>query len=390
MIKRLFKYSFVLVIIALFLYSFTQVDLSLTLSRASLYQTIEKTFQHIGYFNRPLSTLLFVVIISAMFSYYIYFLRQAIKKKVNIKQIWILIIATAGILAFSYNAFSYDFFNYIFYTKIITYYHQNPYLATTLDFPGDPMLSFMHWTHNTYPYGPFWLVLTVPLGLIGHNILLATFFLFKFLVSGFYLGSSYLVWKINKKILPGREDFNLILFALNPLVIIESLVSGHNDIAMIFFALLGLYLYFVRKKILAIIAIIISSQIKIPTIALIAPIILSFIPMKRRLDNEKFVWVSIFVSLAAFFYVLTKLEIQPWYFLWILPLIALLKPNKYIVSLTVGLSLGLLLRYTPFLYSGNWNGIAPQVKGTVTLLAPFVFLIGQFIFSRIYHNGKNN
>lgn len=361
------RYSFILVIVSLFFYSFTQVDLSLTLSRVSLYQTIEKAFQHIGYFNRPLSTFLFVLILVAMFAFYLYFLRLAVKKKINIKQIWILIIVTAGILAFSYNAFSYDFFNYIFDAKIITHYHQNPYAHRALDFLGDPMLSFMQWTHRLYPYGPVWLGLTVPLSFVGSNIFLLTFFLFKFLASGFYLGTCYLVWKINKKILPEHENFNLILFALNPLVIIESLVSSHNDIVMMFFALLGLYLYFVRKKILAIAAIIISSQIKIPTIALIAPVVLSFIPIRRKFDDQKFVWASILVSFITFLFVLTKLEIQPWYFLWILPLVVLLKPNKYIISLTFGFSLGLLLRYSVFLYFGNWDGIALPFRNGLTV-----------------------
>lgn len=377
------RYSFILVIVSLFFYSFTQVDLSLTLSRVSLYQTIEKAFQHIGYFNRPLSTLLFALILTAMFAFYFYFLRLAVKKKISIKQIWILIIVTAGILAFSYNAFSYDFFNYIFDAKIITYYHQNPYAHRALDYANDPMLSFMQWTHRLYPYGPVWLALTAPLSFIGSNIFLFTFFLFKFLAAGFYIGSSYLVWKINSKILPEYKNFNLVLFALNPLVIIESLVSSHNDIVMMFFALLGLYLYFVRKKILAVIAIIISSQIKIPTIALIAPVILSFVPQKYRPSDRQFVFYSIGASLFVFFYVLTKLEIQPWYFLWILPLLALLKPNKYIISLIFGFSIGLLFRYSVFLYFGNWDGIGLPLRNAITIAATFIPVVLVFLQDKV-------
>ena len=242
--KKINIYSFLLIIVALFLYSFTQVDLSLTLSKVSIFQTLEKSFQQIGYFNRPLSTVIFVSILALMFTYYLYFLLQTYKKRIKTKDIWILIIATSAILAFSYNAFSYDLFNYIFDAKIVTHYHQNPYFHKALDYPGDPMLSFMQWTHRLYPYGPVWLILTIPLSFIGSNIFLLTFFLFKFFLTGCYLGSAYLVYLINKKILPEYKDFNLVLFALNPLVIIESLVSSHNDIVMVLFALLGLYLFF--------------------------------------------------------------------------------------------------------------------------------------------------
>ncbi len=373
------KYSFIFLILALFLFSFTQIDLGLTLTKASIFQTIQTSFQTIGYFNRPLSLAFYLLIISGMFTYYLYFLRQVIRKKINARHIWTLIISTAVILAFSYNAFSYDLFNYIFDAKIITHYHLNPYAHRALDFPGDPMLSFMQWTHRLYPYGPVWLGLTVPLSYIGLNFFLVTFFLFKFLSAAFYLGCCYLIYKINKKILPEYQNFNLVLFALNPLVIIESLVSSHNDIAMMFFALLGLYLYFLRKKILAIILIIVSSQIKIPTIALLAPIIISFLPNKIKNDNNKFVYLSIFVMLGTLGYVLTKLEVQPWYFLWIMPLIALLKPNRYIIALTFGFSLGLLLRYSVFLYFGNWDGIALPLRNAFTVFATIIPVILVFI-----------
>src|SRR5581483_6050937 len=173
----------------LFLYSFTQVDLDLTLSRLSLWQVFQKFFQHIGYFQRPLSTGLYLSILVLLFIFYGIFLKLAHTLKT--KQMWVLIFGAAVILVFSYNAFSYDLFNYIFDAKIITHYHQNPYLHKALDYPGEYMLNFMRWTHRTYPYAPFWLVLTVPLSFIGMQFFLPTFFLFKLLMGASYLGSTY-------------------------------------------------------------------------------------------------------------------------------------------------------------------------------------------------------
>ncbi len=376
--EKLPVFSYLVIIVVLFFYSFTQVDLGLAFSKSDALQKLLFCFQQIGYFNRPFSTILFVAIISLMFIYYLYFLKKTLEKKFNIKDVWKIIILTTVILAFSYNAFSYDLFNYIFYGKIVTFYHQNPYLLKALDFPGDPMLGFMHWTHNTYPYGPLWLGLTIPLSFIGSNIFTLTFFLFKFFIAGCYLSCVYLIHLINRKILPEHQNFNLALFALNPLVIIESLVSSHNDIVMILFALFGLYLFFNGKKLFSLFAIGASALIKSPTAPLLIPVALSLLPIKQKLSDQKFVWVIILFSTAGLFYVLTKLEIQPWYFLWVLPFICLLKPNKYVIGLSVGLSLGLLMRYIPFLYSGNWNGLAPQIKGVVTFLVPIIFLF--FIF----------
>jgi hypothetical protein len=292
-----------------------------------------------------------------------------------------LLIITAFILAFSYNAFSYDLFNYIFDAKIITHYQQNPYLHKALDFPNDPMLSFMRWTHRYYPYGPAWLFLTAPISFLGLNIFSLTFFLFKALISGFFLGTVYFIEKIVRKVSPGNEIYALVFFGLSPLVLIESVVSAHNDIVMMFFAVLGLYLILNKKLIFSIISIIFSFLIKDVTILLLFPILIFQNPIKKiSLSLENFFRLCVITMIMGFAYVLTKLEIQPWYFLWIMPFISLLKPNRYIFLVTSGISLGLLLRYAPFLYQGDWNGIAIPIRFYVSIITPVIFLIFGFLW----------
>jgi hypothetical protein len=352
------------------------VDLSLTLSQASIYQSIQKSLQQIGYFQRPLSAAIYLTVIILMFLYYFYFLYLAFKKKLRKKDFVILTAVTGLILTFSYNAFSYDIFNYIFDAKIITFYKENPYFHKALDYPGDPMLSFMRWTHRTYPYGPIWLFLTTPLSVIGLNVFLPTFFLFKSLATLSYFGAVYLIYKINQKVNPDFSLFNAVLFALNPLVIVESLVSSHNDIVMIFFALLGIYLYLLNKKIAGIILVVLSALVKKPTIVLLFPMILNMIPFKKYQLPQSHLFKSfVILSLGGLIYSLTQLEIQPWYFLWVLPFVALLKPNKYIIVASIGFSLGLLLRYLPFLYFGTWDGIVLPMRNYLTVFSIILPLI---------------
>src|SRR3989344_7816928 len=195
--KKILLPLWVISAIALFLYSYTQVDLSLTLSQVSVWQGIQKAFQYVGYFNRPLSTYLFLGIIAFMFLLYCVTLRMVSKKIIDRSTLWRIVILVSGILFVSYTAFSHDLFNYIFDAKILTHYHSNPYLHKALDYHGDPMLSFMHWTHRTYPYGPTWLFLTIPLSFIGFNIFLPTFYLFKLLMLGSFIGSAYFIEKIS-------------------------------------------------------------------------------------------------------------------------------------------------------------------------------------------------
>jgi hypothetical protein len=179
---KLLACLYVLTLLGLFLYSFTQIDLSLTFSRIDILRNIVSSFQWVGYFNRPLSTFIYIFLLVSLFNFYLGFIVMAYTKQISKKFVWKLIFITTAILTLSYNAFSYDLFNYIFDAKIITHYQQNPYLHKALDFPGDPMLSFMRWTHRMYPYGPIWLGLTVPLSFIGFGFFLTTFFIFKELI----------------------------------------------------------------------------------------------------------------------------------------------------------------------------------------------------------------
>src|SRR3989344_9375489 len=64
---RMLTLLYALGALSLFLYSYTQVDLGLTLSRATLWPTVQKWFQSIGYFNRPLSTVIYIFILAVFF-----------------------------------------------------------------------------------------------------------------------------------------------------------------------------------------------------------------------------------------------------------------------------------------------------------------------------------
>lgn len=384
--------SYVLVVVLFFFYSFTQVDLNLTLSKWSIWQILQKFFQHIGYFQRPFSTFLYIAILILLFTFYVVFLYLAHSKKITKKQVWILVISTASILVFSYNAFSYDLFNYIFDAKIVTFYHQNPYLHKALDFPSDPMLNFMRWTHRVYPYGPVWLFLTVPISFLGLNFFLPTFFLFKFLAAGSYLGTAYFIDKIMTSFYPKDEVFGLVFFALNPLVIIESLVSGHNDITMILFALIAVYLFLKNKYIRSILFILLSIGIKFATF-FILPIFLAiyFLGRDKRHINLEWIFLSMtLVMIFAVFLASVRTNFQPWYLLYPLPFAALIRRKYLVLVPSIIVTFFALLEYSPFLYLGNWDKPVPTILSLLTLISIILSLgyIVVILLTRI-NLGKN-
>jgi len=370
-------------IVALFIYSFTQVDLSLTLSKVSVYQFIEKYLQNLGFFQRPLSTAIYVIILTLLTSFYFIFLYQILKKKINARSIWKIIIFTTVVLVFSYNAFSYDLFNYIFDAKIVTHYHLLPYFYSALNFPKDPMLSFMRWTHRTFPYGPSWLALTAPLSFIGMNYFLPTFFLFKFLMGASFIGSCYLIYKISQRLFPENALLNLAFFALNPLVLIETLVSAHNDIPMIFFFLLSIYLFLEKKKILSFVVNIFSIGIKFST-GVVFPLFLVlefFDRTKRKINWEKFFIWSFLLSLLTVILATVRTTFQPWYLIFPLSLATFIPRKYYIFIPTIIATIFGLLIYAPYVYMTDYAKQYPQFINYIEIAG----LLAILLFTLVYY-----
>lgn len=344
---------------ALFLFSYTQVDLSLTLSQASIFQTIQKAFQHIGFFNRPVASVWYLALVIVFFVLYI----AALVSTPTIRRLWTIMFVMTAILVLSYPAFSYDMFNYMFTAKTVLVYHKNPYTVIPLQFTGvEPWLSFMHWTHLPSAYTPLWIFLTLPLYLLGFGKFLLIMWNIKILVAAAYLATAWCIGKILEKRNQASQALGIAIFALNPLVIFETLVAGHNDIVMMAFAVASLYYssYFLMA---------VATGMKFMTIFLFPAMAFGYKP----------VW-NLMLMMAGLLLVLTQRDILPWYWVWIVPFVALLPQKKNLTILAGAVSFGLLLRYLPFFWFGNWNSPVPTIELWVTLAPPL--LAGIFLLVR--------
>jgi hypothetical protein len=370
-----------------FVYSFTQVDLGLTLSKFPAYQVIEKYLQHVGFYQRPLSAVIFIVIACLLFLFYVSFFYFVKRKQLKLRTLTILAILTTVVLAFSYNAFSYDLFNYIFDAKIVAHYHLNPYLYSAADFKNDPMLHFMRWTHRLYPYGPSWLTLTVPLAFIGANYFLPTFFLFKILMAISFLGSCYLIYKISEKLFPENKLFNVVFFAFNPLVLIETLISAHNDISMIFFILLSIYLFIQNKKVLSWASNIFSIGIKFSTGALFPLfILLEFMDkLGKKINWEKFFISATILSLSTVLFASIRTTFQPWYLVFPLSMAAFVPQKKYISIPAIVASIFAVSIYVPYVLMTDYAKGYPQIMQNIEILGLIVisFLAVVFVLQQM-------
>ncbi len=369
--------TFLLTLLLLVVYSYTQVDLNLTLSANSYYQNLQKILTQIGYFNRPFSSLIYLVLLSSLFIHYLFFLktirRNLIKKSYLIK----LIAFSVVILFFAYPAFSHDIFNYIFDARIIGQYGLNPYEYKALDFPDDTWTRFMRWTHRTYPYGPLWIVLTLPFYFIGFGKFVFTLLSFKLLFTLSFVGVSFFIYKIMTAINKNQALFSLAWFALNPLVLIESLVSPHNEIVMLLFILLSLYLVLQKKFVSGVISMVASGGIKFLSWTYI-PVL--FLIKKNSTQIEKYIKILIALTAILLIPVVLQREIYPWYLIPIIGLAALLTKSHLLKAMIMGLCLGTLLRYVPYLYTGEYSKYLSMWQNVLTLI-PVIFLLAIYLLT---------
>ncbi len=361
--------GYIIASVFLFFYSYTQVDLSLTLSSSGFLQTIQKAFQYIGFYARPLSTTLYSLIVVFWFGLYAWSLRLAARGKLTIPDVWKIVGLVTLLLVFSYPAFSYDLFNYVFTAKTVLVYHKNPYEIIPLQFAGiDPLVSIMRWTHLPSAYTPLWIALTLPAYLLGFGKFLLIVWNLKILVAFFYLLAIKGVSKVLERVEPKHAVLGTAIFALNPLVIIESLVSAHNDIAMMAMAVWAIVLLLGKKHVTSWVLLSLSVAIKLMTVTLV-PI---FIGVKHLVDWRK--W-SLIVLGIGFLIVLSRREPLPWYWVWFMPFIAFYPSKRWLVNFAGWYSFALLLRYAPYLYYGNWNAPVPILKWWVTLVPVGISLL---------------
>lgn len=308
------------------IYSYSLVDLNLTLFNNKLWDSFRSFIIQIGYFNRGLSTTIFFSVIIIL--YLLYFLSQ--KTKPNPIKL-ALVIGLVSLIAYPF--LSHDFFNYMFDAKILTFYGKNPYLFKALDFPADHWTRFMHWTHRVYPYGPTFLPITLIPSFLSRGKFILSLFFFKLTFVFFYLSAVWVTSKIDKN--------KALIIATHPLIIIEGLITPHNDLIAMSLGLIGIYLLF-NKSIWSRVLFIFSGLIKYSTL----PILL--ISKKNKWLNT-LAFIGILVPL---FYLSFFSEIQPWYFL-ILFIFLPVFPN--LIRKIEFFLMGLICSYYPYIMLGGWD-----------------------------------
>ena len=137
-----------------------------------------------------------------------------------------------------------DIFSYILYGRISAVHGANPLISTPADFTNDPFLTLVFWRDVRSVYGPAWLLLSAAFSLVAQGLggsLALYVALFKLLGFGAHLTNAWLIWRILGRLAPRRQLQGTLLYAWNPLCLLEFCASGHNDAVMLTLLLLAVY-----------------------------------------------------------------------------------------------------------------------------------------------------
>lgn len=372
--KKLTYSLYVLTLVGWVIYSFTQVDLNLTISQNSFYLSLQEKLTQLGYYQRPLSALIFTSLLALSAVNYLFLLDLAKRDKVSSRELLLLVVAGAIIGVISYPAFSHDFFNYMFDARILTKYGLNPYSFKALDFPADSWTRFMHWTHRIYPYGPLWLLLTLVPSFVGLQKFLLSLFFFKSMFSLSYSACAYLIYKI-QRLQKSNPQYSVLFYAANPLIIVETLISPHNEGIIIILILVSLLLFSKGKKLLSFIFLVLSSLIKYTSLTLL-PLALFTLVFKKKnfnsLSNLSLGYILLYT--VSFLYLLSARELLPWYFTIYVVLAVFVKGHNLLKYNIILASIILLFKYIPYLYIGSWLPENEKIYISLQLAVPVLSL----------------
>jgi hypothetical protein len=181
-----------------------------------------------------------------------------------------------------------DVFSYILYGRISAIHHANPLVLTPGNFPHDPFLSLVFWRGVRSVYGPVWLLLSGGVTRLAQAFggsLTAYVLLFKLLGVVAHLANAALIWAILGRLAPRRQVFGTLLYAWNPLCLLEFCASAHNDAVMLTFALAAVYLLLREQEVAALVMIGLSIATKYVLLVLL-PLYLILVARRFLARNE--------------------------------------------------------------------------------------------------------
>lgn len=259
---------------------------------------------------------LYLLLLVALIIVYLLIIKKRKKLFKNNKTMIGFIAIISLIFAIIVPFTSSDIFYYLGVGRLDSTYHQNPYYTTIQDFVQtdnheqllnqDGVLKQgyeNYWSMATVVYGSMWTIICRVIAGCSLGNLDIAMLLFKLVNILVHLLSCYLIYKITKK------KIFVLLYGLNPFILLEGISNVHNDIYIVLFVLASIY--FLKKKnniVLCLLFLALATAIKYFTILLLPFLILYYLRKektgKRTIKTIGFGFLFlIFLMIPYLFYI---------------------------------------------------------------------------------------
>ena len=208
-------------------------------------------------------------LISVIFICYAVFLYFYKKSGINLLKpgtvqvyFWVSTTAVLLFLCAQHAVLSSDLYEYSIRGRMFGVYGINPYLNTPAIIKGDMFYPLIFWKNTPECYGPAWVLIGAAHTLFFKGSLFLTMFFHKAILLLFLATSGYFFYKLCGEAGIKRPEIHTAAFVFNPLVLIMTVVDGHNEIAMVAFMLAAFYMLYRGKYAVSLLMFALAVQVK--------------------------------------------------------------------------------------------------------------------------------
>lgn len=155
-----------------------------------------------------------------------------------------------------------DLFQNSLFGRMVSAYGLNPYVDSAARLQGDPLWRYASWNFLTAHYGPSFTYLSAVVTWLSGGSVLWTAMGFKVMSALASLATCWLIRDVSARWKQDDGVRAFALYALNPLVLLETSGMGHNEAVVVLLALAGVSLSLRGHPWLAIMAFVVSADMK--------------------------------------------------------------------------------------------------------------------------------